>query len=149
MMRKCSVREIENNYSVSHGIFAKLTSTVEFSDAEDLAKQYGGITGYAIFKITDFSYCLRFFTIFCLDKKFSPYFPFHNVGRSAYKHIYSNHTHPYKRTHIQTRIQTHKNTHTNTHTNTYKHIHAAIRKNGREGLVIKCLVMCYNMGVIL
>src|SRR6218665_494252 len=82
MMRKCSVREIENNYSVSHGIVAKLTSAAEFSDAEDLAKQYGGITGYAIFKITDFSYCLRFFTIFCLDKKISPYFPFHNVGRS-------------------------------------------------------------------
>src|SRR6218665_2855141 len=82
MMRKCSVREIENNYSVSHRIVAKLTSAAEFFDAEDLAKQYGGITGYAIFKITDFSYCLRFFTIFCLDKKFSPYFPFHNVGRS-------------------------------------------------------------------
>src|SRR6218665_1466412 len=83
MMRKCSVREIENNYSVSHGIGAKLTSAAEFFDAEDLAKQYGGITEYAIFKITDFSYCLRFFTIFCLDKKFSPYFPFHNVGRSG------------------------------------------------------------------
>ena len=23
------------------------------------------------------------FTIFCLDKKISPYFPFHNVGRSG------------------------------------------------------------------
>src|SRR6218665_878190 len=41
MMRKCSVRKIENNYSVSHGIVAKLTSGAEFSDAEDLAKQYG------------------------------------------------------------------------------------------------------------
>src|SRR6218665_249366 len=33
---------MENNYSVSHGIVAKLTSASEFSDAEDLAKQYGG-----------------------------------------------------------------------------------------------------------
>src|SRR6218665_627559 len=33
--------------------------------------------------ISDFSYCLRFFTLFCLDKKFNPYFPFHNVVRSG------------------------------------------------------------------
>src|SRR6218665_172428 len=31
----------------------------------------------------DLSCCLRFFTIFRLGKKNSPYFPFHNVGRSV------------------------------------------------------------------
>jgi len=30
----------------------------------------------------DLSCCLLFFTIFGLGKKNSPYFPFHNVGRS-------------------------------------------------------------------
>jgi len=35
----------------------------------------------AIFKITDFSYCFRIFTILCLGNKFSPYFELHNVGR--------------------------------------------------------------------
>src|SRR6218665_2521501 len=37
----------------------------------------------------DFSCCLLFFTIFGFGKKNSPYFPFHNVGRSAiYIYIY-------------------------------------------------------------
>src|SRR6218665_111474 len=43
MVRKCSVSRgsiDENNDSISHGIVAKLTSAAEFSDAEDLAKQF-------------------------------------------------------------------------------------------------------------
>jgi len=42
-------------------------------------------------------------------------------------------------THIQTRIQTHIQTHIHAHMHTYKHIQAAIRKNGREGLVFPVL----------
>jgi len=44
MMHKCSVSRSsidENNDSVSHGIVTKLTPVAEFSDAVDLAKQYG------------------------------------------------------------------------------------------------------------
>src|SRR6218665_1508662 len=82
--------------SVSHGIVAKLTSAAEFFGcrwfSQTVWRPYLQ-TGYAIFKITDFSYCLRFFTIFCLGKNFSPYFPFHNVGRSARRQpSYSLHT---------------------------------------------------------
>src|SRR6218665_1926710 len=45
-------------------------------------------------------------------------------------HTYSSHTHTYKHTYR------HICTHTNTHTSTYAHIQAAIRRNGREGLVL-------------
>src|SRR6218665_2260311 len=86
MMRKCSVREIENNYSVSHGIVAKLTSAAEFSDAEDLAKQYGGPIykqGTRYSRLPTFHTVYDFLRFFCLDKIFSPDFPFHNVGRSV------------------------------------------------------------------
>jgi len=50
--------------SVSHGIVAKLTSAAEFFwrrwFSQTVWRPYLQ-TGYAIFKITDFSYCLRFF----------------------------------------------------------------------------------------
>jgi len=69
--------------SVSHGIVAKLSSAAEFFRrrwfSQTVWRPYLQ-TGYAIFKITDFSYCLRFFA---WVKKISPYFPFHNVGRSG------------------------------------------------------------------
>src|SRR6218665_525840 len=77
---------MENNYRVSHGIVAKLTSAAEFSDAEDLAKQYGGLIykqGTRYSRLPTFHTVYDFFTIFCLDKNVSPYFPFHNVGMSA------------------------------------------------------------------
>jgi len=53
-----------------------------------------------------------------------------NTHTRTYAHI---------QTHIQTRIQTHMQTHIHAHMHTYKHMHAAIRKNGWEGLVFPVL----------
>src|SRR6218665_428708 len=79
MMRKCSVREIENNYSVSHGIVAKLTSAVEFSDAEDLTKQYGGPIfkqGTRYSRLPTFHTVYDFLRFFVWIKNFLPIFHF-------------------------------------------------------------------------
>src|SRR6218665_3905855 len=79
MMRKCSVREIENDYSVRHGIVAKLTSAAEFFDAEDLAKQYGGPVfkqGTRYSRLPTFHIVYDFLRFFVWIKNFRPIFHF-------------------------------------------------------------------------
>src|SRR6218665_3019453 len=82
MMRKCSVSRgsiDENNYSVSHGIVAKLTSAAEFFDAEDLAKQYGSPVfkqGTRYSRLPTFHTVYDFLRFFVWIKKFLPIFHF-------------------------------------------------------------------------
>src|SRR6218665_328714 len=81
MMRKYSVSRgsiDENNDGVSHGIVAKLTFPTQKIYRNSMAALF--INGVS--DIQDYQLFIMF-TIFCLGKKFSPYFPFHNVGRSA------------------------------------------------------------------
>ena len=71
--------EIENYYSVSHGIVAKFTSAAEFSDAEDLAKQYGGPIykqGTQCSRLLTFHTVYDFLQFFAWIKIFLPIFHF-------------------------------------------------------------------------
>src|SRR6218665_1906656 len=90
MMRKCSISLIDEKLKImkvyAMELSQNLTSAAEFFDAEGFAKQYGGPIykqGMRYSRLPTFHTVYDFFTIFCLGKKFSPYFPFHNVGRSG------------------------------------------------------------------
>src|SRR6218665_1535043 len=86
MMRKCSISSIDEKLKIMKVHATELSQNLllrrNFSTQKILPNSKVALFINRVRDIQDYRLFILF-TIFCLGKKFSPYFPFQNVGRSA------------------------------------------------------------------
>jgi len=85
-MSKCSVSSIDEKLKIMKVYATELSQSLlmrrNFPTQKILPNSTAALFLNRVRDIQDYRLFILF-TIFCLGKKFSPYFPFHNVGRSA------------------------------------------------------------------